>query len=369
MATKGTRTIQELRHHAQAVKRFRALMIQQGRMLDLGDVPTGYLGVFCLGNAILHHAKIDHEEDAMANGLTAETLVHWHALGAPTFHLTTDAVESFLLTDVSNLTWGDLVFPYPAMLVRVPAASPLRFIDEFQVDRQVQDVWVSRTMLPRLHPSQWKSVMDRVVSAMARGASLQEIRDLEREWDYGPHLVVTAEGTESHGLVRTFTLDNPTQSLLDLVDPGPNSIAGRADWKNEKSKYTMSLVCRVLANLCIWLDGSDTQTGKPNWRRPPPPKPTQGWVRGETFVVGRDIHLPEALKNAARTMAQAERDQEARKAWHLMDRLLVRGHWRSQAYGPKLASHRRIQIAPYWKGDPNGAIVTREFTLGKPDPK
>lgn len=369
MAMRDPRTIQDLRHHAQALKRFAAMMVQQGYLLDFGEVPTGYLGAFCFGNAILHHAKLDHEENAMTNGLTAEAMVHWHALGAPTFHLTTEAVESFLLTDVSNLTWGDLAFPFPAMLVRLPAASPLRFLDESQVDRQVQDVWVSRTQLPRIHPSQWQSVMERVVSAMERGASLTELRELEREWDYGPHLVVNAEGAEGHGLVRTFTLDNPTRSLREWVDPDPESVAGHADWKNEKSKYTMSLVCRVLANLCIWLDGSDTQTGKPNWTRPPPAKPRGGWARTETFVVGRNLHLPVALKDAARTMALAERDTEARAAWHLMDRLLVRGHWRSQAYGPKLASHRRIQIAPYWKGDPTSPIVTREFTLGKPDPK
>lgn len=361
-----TRTTQENRLGALAMKRLWESLIQQRLIPDLGDRPAGYLSASLFGTAITNSVTLGHEENPMNNGLMGEGMVHWYTLGSPTFQLTTSAVESFMLTDVTNLTVGDMALPFPAFFVRLPTQHPLVFIDGNSQERQVRDVWVHVTELPRLPKEQWGEVMDRISEALMDRAPVDQIRALEREFNYGPHLVVNAEGDDAHGLVRTFPLDDPRRSFRDWVNPDFSPIGVMSDWKNDKSKYTIGLVCRVLANLCLWLDGSDTQTGKPNWSGPTVQrKPSKGLSKTETYVVGRDIHLPVALKDAARAMGLADKDADARATWKLADRLLVRGHWRMQAYGPGSLQRRRTQIQPYWKGEDDAAILTRNFVVGK----
>ncbi len=39
---------------------------------------------------------------------------------------------------------------------------------------------------------------------------------------------------------------------------------------------------------------------------------------------------------------------------------LVRGHWRSQAHGPKHSLRKTLWIAPFWKGDPEAIVLLRQ---------
>jgi hypothetical protein len=42
---------------------------------------------------------------------------------------------------------------------------------------------------------------------------------------------------------------------------------------------------------------------------------------------------------------------------------LVRGHWRNQAYGPKMALRRRQWIEPFWKGDEEARVLLRSYRV------
>lgn len=53
-----------------------------------------------------------------------------------------------------------------------------------------------------------------------------------------------------------------------------------------------------------------------------------------------------------------------RKTGTVAVQFLVRGHWRNQAHGPKMALRRRQWIEPYWKGPEDGLIPLRAHTLG-----
>ena len=356
-------SISDLRLQAQCLRNLRATMVQRGDMPPYSGRPRGYLDALFLGTAIGRLLPPGVKSDGpIEDGVQTQTLIAWHENGAPTFRITRDALDSFLLTDVSSLTWGDLTFPFDPFLILPPEDNPLVFISEDGVHRNIQHIWVSVAYLPPQNTPM--SISEGLEEAFRKPDHSKSIAELDEKLGYLPYLVVSAneDGSEGFGLSRHFVLGDGALSIRPWLN---GDLPGRkSNWLNEKSKFTMELICRVVANLVMWLDGSDTATGKRNWSKPIVRK-RPGLVKTQEFVVGRNIRISQSLRDAAKALRLSDSNVKARESWHLLEQLLVRGHWKSQAYGPRCSLHRRIQIEPYWKGEESAPIRTREFTLGE----
>lgn len=83
------------------------------------------------------------------------------------------------------------------------------------------------------------------------------------------------------------------------------------------------------------------------------------WISATDFVdVGSSIHVPKNKK------ASQEKVQFT-GGFHLNYRFWVRGHFKHQAYGPKLSKRKLIWIAPYMKGPDQAEIIHKKYSIGK----
>jgi hypothetical protein len=357
--------VQDLRLDAIRLRRLWDHFISTKALPNFGQVPSGtFLENLLFGQGILRQV-LDSDEEPLDNGIFAGGMIRWNHSGAQTFHLTRECVESFLLTEVTSLRWKDLVFPFDSFLLLLPDPNPLIFIGDDGRELQVEEVWVSKNYHTTLEGPELHRVIGEVNKALHSRAGLETLRELEKEFHYAPHWTLRATNEEAYCLVRDFQIPADLDTTLNEWIHGDPKKASR--WWNEKSKFTMGLVCQVVANLCLWLDGSDLHTGLPHWKRPQESHrgPRKGPQKAQTYVVGRDIQVTGPLRNAAEALGRAEKSEEARATWKLMDQHLVRGHWKMQPYGSGLQSRRRIQIAPYWRGEESSPVRLRTYTVGK----
>lgn len=127
------------------------------------------------------------------------------------------------------------------------------------------------------------------------------------------------------------------------------------------------LISRLVLNVCLAVTehGNVKEIGSSHerWKK----RQTRGEGRGETpeqriFRVGRPIQID--CRPAVREYLEGTREGAKLKV-----HILVRGYWRSQPWGPKLAFRRRQWIEPYWKHpeSENAPILVRPHVLGGDD--
>jgi len=76
------------------------------------------------------------------------------------------------------------------------------------------------------------------------------------------------------------------------------------------------------------------------------------------YQVGRDIVIDNKSNKRVNSANQSNTKETAQpKQW------IVRGHWRNQAFGPGLKERKYVWVRPYIKGNEEGSLVEKNYTV------
>lgn len=117
------------------------------------------------------------------------------------------------------------------------------------------------------------------------------------------------------------------------------------------------LIGRLVLNICLAV--ADPDMIKPvgsSHKRHATREGRRGPPEQRVFQVGRPISLD--CREAIQEYIEGERE-----AHELKIQSLVRGYYRRQPHGPKLALRRRQWIEPYWRGPEGAPILVRPHTI------
>jgi len=338
----------------------------------LPDVPRAeYLDITLMG-ALMNHEVLrvaqalgrDMPTDRPVTvGVSAVQKIHWALAGAPVFQLTQGATAAFVLTDTAGLTWADLQLPFPHFVVSLPRPGcPVVFSSATVDCAEVDAITVSRAMIPvptRGGPDLAEAAVHQLNEILTRGGGREAFERLRAECGSVPMLWVGGDAAQDakgikEGVHRSFPIPDPTTPLAGWIG-GDGQIP--SEWESDRSRHAMGLLCRIVACLCVYLDGSGTAQGMTAERRA-----RNVIERKPTFAtVGSEIKLPMPLRDAARALGLADRN---RAGWTLKAHTHVRGHFKLQAHGPRLALRKKIFVEPYERGDLATDAIQKLYKVG-----
>ena len=304
----------------------------------------------------LLHAKYGHAEHEQpeVTGLTSAALIRWAAIGAPQFQLTAGSGAAFVLTEVDEVRWEDVRFPFDHYCIRLPSPSPLTFVDFDQKERDVTRILVTKCTVPSVTHEEQTSILRTVQSLWDMKAPVEKFWPVIERLLPIPAVYVEAGDDSGEGIHRQYLIpEDGSVTLADWCSPGREGV-----WQHERSRHAMTLVCRVVACLSLYLDHSDGPESK--WDRTRLQR-NKDRGKGTTWTIGEGIKLPKALREAARYLGMADRSPAQ---WKLQSRQCVRGYFRNQPYGHGRQERRRQWVAPYWRGPETAEVSEKTYVIG-----
>lgn len=261
----------------------------------------------------------------------------WAQYGFNVFELSPDLAAGFLLTDPAPVE-GELKLPFPCFFIRLPPGIVPIFVHGQQ--HWAEGLWCHR-FTAHHHTAgddtpffrwiiEWKSV------------SLWTDR-----------LPTELEGCDE---------DNYTQ----IWEGDPPFVP--------EDSISLDRSLRIIKNLLSWLDATG---GLEQQARPQPPhvkrkasKARQQDLDAGTWphvwIFGKDVKLRPELRRMAQEFALAQSAQHNRPGWKLRARLVIRGHFKQQAYGEGKLLRRRIWVEPYWRGPEGAAAWAHLYDVAPP---
>ncbi len=246
---------------------------------------------------------------------TGGTIV-WATSGFPVFNLTLDFFRALLVTDFGDAGTDLMQMPFHAFLIRCP--EPLHgetknlFI--YPVSKEMPD-----------GSEQLTGTMRMTLEASESSAHRQAFTQWSSGMTFGQFLGGPVRSMESLDAVEAAA----TLEMGTTMDPNATAIARR-----------------VLGNLLLYINANG---GLPTEKRLGPAVAVEREHRSEPrFRVGRPIKLGPQIR-AALSYARDRSDPK----WKLMQRFVVRGHWKNQVHGAGRALRKRVWIQMYWKGPEN----------------
>ena len=150
----------------------------------------------------------------------------------------------------------------------------------------------------------------------------------------------------------------PIEEMLDgdVEEDAPTGAFDQA--MTSRDGRTLSLLTRIVFNTCILM--SDPVNVRPIGKHPKNTSPGNVRLMKEpecrVYRVGKPIQLD--VRPAIQDYLNGKRHGASPTV-----QFVVRGHWRNQACGPKLSSHKTIWIQPYWKGPEEAPINIRPHII------
>ena len=344
---------------------------RQGRLpksLCSDAIGGSYVEAVALGALIESLTGI--RENNSQRGLISQGKILWTQQGSPHFNLTASAAAAFVLTDTAGLRWEDVRMPFDRFLITLPDPSPITFDDYNGNERSVCSIFVQQCSTPNLSNTDLGPVMLAIQDAWNDQDDVR-LRAYVKNLKEAPTLFVQASSpmiqvTNPHTGLASFVYEgihriykghtDPNETLATWCDPDQSS---NSNWQSERSRYSMSLVCRLVASLCLYLDHSQ---GPAKWDKSKIDA-NRSKGRGHTcWDIGREIKLPKDLREAARNLGRADRHPTQ---WALQSRKIVRGHWRNQPCGKGFSERRRKWIEPYFKGPETGDVIQTLYSVGR----
>lgn len=327
-----------------------------GRLLPTcGPIPLcAFPDSFIFGTLLQTKFGSHEHEQPTGLGLTAASLIRWVQHGTPQFQLTAGSATAFVLTDVDDVRWEDVRFPFESYVIRFPAPSPLTFIDFDMKERDVTSVIVTQGAVPSVDEYEVSAIMRTVQSLWDAHAPVDRFASVLDRLQLTQAVYVEANDDFAGGIHRIYKIpEDRSTPVADWCDPDVPGI-----WQHERSRHAMSLVCRVVACLSLYLDHTDGPE-----KRWDPSLLQKHRLEGKTttWTIGREIKLPKELRETARHLGRADRSP---LKWKLQSRQCVRGYFRNQPYGPSRRDRRKQWIAPYWRGPEAAEVVNRLYTVG-----
>lgn len=276
--------------------------------------------------------------------LMLHQLACWYFDGLPVFRPTHDLLAALLLTDPAGVTPEEIRRPYETFVIDFPQDWPWRLQDGAGRACPVRLGWVHAY----------------------RGGEQELGLQLQIVAEAPPSPEFQTSGTNDlvlHDRLPDLAATTNLQSWLNDRHGPPLAFGQiRAVATDATDDYLQKAMRRLYVNFCLYI--AEKGKGK---RLPDPPgrkrkSPRLAAVRRPAiWLPGTEIKLPAPLKAAAHAWTTAKRGQKL--PWHVQRRWTVRGHWRMQACGPARQDRKRLWIAPYWKGPPEGVRIGHLYTV------
>ncbi len=224
-------------------------------------------------------------------------LVEWARSGFPHFSLSDDFFHALAVTDFGDPSEEPLYMPFNAYTVSFPKTAALGFSSRAFVLR-----------LPKFHE-------DKRVEWNFYRATLMSDPVWFTQWEIG----ATRKQIFQGHVVESDDDPAASQLLISL---------------------------RVMiANMLSYIESSGALPTKKSDGTPAAVERVH--KTQQNFIVGRSIKLDGATRRALISGAGTA------AGWKLMQKFMVRGHWRNQVHGEGRALRRRQWIAPFYKGPEN----------------
>lgn len=179
-------------------------------------------------------------------------------------------------------------------------------------------------------------------------------------------LVQRVERAKDSYAWNIFTL-NPDTDLITASLMVPIEKLCSTDWQDldfdgkehhEDGPRILILINRLVTSLCLALsDPTISREQKKTKGRGHKFRFNRDIPAIRTFIVGRQITVD--CRPAVREYLSDTR----KKASTINVQLLVRGHWKNQAYGAGHSLRKPIHIEPYWKGPEDSQILLRPMLV------
>jgi hypothetical protein len=126
---------------------------------------------------------------------------------------------------------------------------------------------------------------------------------------------------------------------------------------DSRDDRVMNMIGRLIISMCVAMSDPDNyheqkkSHGRGNFHRIEKELP-----QIKTFVLGKPVQI-----NCRQAILDYLEGSGSRKGPTIQ--FLVRGHWKHQPHGPKNALRKLIHVQPYWKGDADAPVLTRDYVL------
>lgn len=318
---------------------FRSVAKEWLKKLGFPNVDPSANGI--VQDGALRTALLDVGLEDTHNIEHCQALREWTAFGFPNFVVSEGLGSLLSLTDC-DLTPSDIKFPFPNFRVELPPG--LIPVDDPDSSGSIEVIHF------RLHYAPHNAIFNRQ-------------RTLGEWWG------------DIHTALRN---NDPGQEIVSLLCLSGNIVyrntvpANTTDWRDlefyweemsELEKNAARAAWKLLFNLASYIGAHKEEVDKAERRqkevkegakrkwKPGPP------VFSKIWELGRDIKISPQIREAAVASNRNE------GGYRLSKRLMVRGYWRSQPYGPKMSLRRQQWVQPYWKGPEDGIGTIRGYKV------
>jgi len=285
-----------------------------------------------------------HPRDAMMLWLTRKA--RGQSATSNWFRPTDALVHSLLATDLTGAVAADIVLPYDAFYIELPP-DILYALDRATGFHEVRTVIVAMGKID---------------------GSLAELARRYRDPKVGNRLVIAMVGRPNENSVsivddtytyNSYYIGDPMAPLSEVLEMNQHlerelsQLGGRVGNVEVNGFEFREISIRLVMNLCIYIAEHGFRSAHeeeikrlesgPFQKR----KTTKQRIRllkaDRLFEIGSDVVIDPELREHVRTTG-------SRAPSKLSYRVLVRGHWRNQACGPKRSERRRQWIKPHIRG-------------------
>jgi hypothetical protein len=249
----------------------------------------------------------------------------WDFYGMPVFDVSEGLFTKMVLTDATGVDPMRVRTPFPTFAVRIPSGYWSTTNGERVV--VITQWWVHRFSNADGRPLLKLSSHQGGINLFVCTKEIDEFTDL-KVW----------EGDISRSKLHALSLDVNSQ--------------------DEQIHISMK---RMLINLCLYI----SERGRGSLMTHPTKK-RRGKKMGKivpktkTWLLGKEVKINPLLRTEAKSWCEAG---AANTTWRVKSRIVVRGHFRDQPYGPKNSLRKTIWIEPHLRGDTEGTQIQHIFKL------
>lgn len=242
----------------------------------------------------------------------------WVDQGCPRVVFDAKYITLLMSTDVGKELIDKVVIPWKAFLIEMPE----NFLKIRDKQKELQDI--RKILVQSMMPPGGKELLN-IIASTNNGTQL---------W--------------RHGLpIASLATQRVTKE--DLWGYGVKC--------DSRDNRVMNLIGRLIISMSVAMSDPDNYHRQKRTKGRGSYRQSNKWVPEiQTFVLGRPVQIN--CRQAVLDYVEGSRSQK-----ESVVRFLVRGHWRHQPYGPKQAHRKLIHVQPYWKGEADAPILTRDYLI------
>lgn len=294
----------------------------------------------CLKKLLALDASLNPERFSSAMRLYREA--RWHSHGRPCVRLDPRLIAELMASDIDEEMLDDLRSPWPSFIIRLP--------EGLVVDpegRSYTSLGVHTFKRPAPTAEMLTGIEHLPEAVQEIGRKMHEGMTLLAGATWGLY-PTTTEGFATWQEEATLAQHMGKTDRVFVVEPRftPTKFAKRL---LEASSRLAASVCLLIqdSGLQKWSEPAKKRKINSRWRSP------NQLPQTAEYVVGADVKVSIDCRETVSHYLLGERSSLPKFQW------LVRGHWRWQACGPKMADRRRRFIEPYWKGPDKAPILVK----------